>query len=368
MSDKITVNEKKKKTKNSLDRVMSASNSAFSFVPQTVLQLVENDHYMPPWELVNAINKRVSGGIGPFEIQLLDWINMLKYSTKAMLLDLIISGYISLGWRGKTNASKITETFNRLAKYDLIDLTRFVAVSEKGELLNDNRSIIRINSLGKTGYTLLKEMGRQPRKRDTFTVLADGNTVKRYLSANQWLIYWLSHYAEKDVLDYSTAQIINVIGSEWNGGRIYASVTMKNCVMIAEPLRRYEEFEVEKETQAMYKKFLRFVLMFDNLHQLYTAAREPLTYPMRPIITYVCEDEAHMQEMAELLKSFMKEHTRQEVWFTTDQRIFNYEMAGKRFTRMDFEKEILVEVDLEAKVGVKEMTMEERGGIYKLIQ
>lgn len=348
--------EKDPKAKNKLGRIMVASGSSFRFVPQTILQLEPGKKKASAYALIDAINK---GDIGSFEIEMLDWISKLKYSTKAMILDLILSGYISLGKREKISADKISTIFERLYRYNLIDLTRLVTVTDDGTLIDENRrSVMRINTLGKTGHTLLREIGRHPQKRDTFTVLADGNTVKKCLSANQWLIYWLTHFAKEEIQDYSIVQMVNMISTEWNAARIYATINMKKKAMIAEPIKRCEEFEIEKEDEMMRGKFLRFALLFDNLDKLYSATREPIVYTSRPVITYLCEDDEHVEEVIRNLNPLFEEHPNQEVWFTTDLRMFNYNMKGQRFKRLEGDQ--LVNVDIKTELGVDEISMEER--------
>lgn len=349
--------EKNPKAKNKLGRIMVASGSSFKFVPQTVLQLEPGKKKESTNALIGAINK---GEIGSFELEMLDWISKLKYSTKAMIMDLILSGYISLGKREKISADKISIIFERLYRYNLIDLTRLVAISDEGVALDENRrSVMRVNTLGKTGHILLKEIGRHPQKRDVFTVLADGNTVKKCLSANQWLIYWLTHFTKEQIRDYSIVQLVNMVGVQWSAARIYATVNMEKKTMIAEPVKRCEAFEVKKEDEMMRDKFLRFAIMFENLDKLYSATREPIIYTSRPVITYLCEDDEHVEDVVGNLKPLLKEYPAQEVWFTTDLRMFNYSMKGQRFKRLEGDQ--LVNVNIEEHLGVSEITMEERG-------
>ena len=59
-----------------------------------------------------------------------------------MLLDLVLSGYISLGSREKITATKVTDVMNRLYKFDLIEMSRFVAVDDNGEPLEEGRRFI----------------------------------------------------------------------------------------------------------------------------------------------------------------------------------------------------------------------------------
>lgn len=345
--------------KNQVGRVKNALSGSYMYVPQTVLRPEPIEKRFPTNALVMAIHK---GEIGSFEIEVLDWVSKLKYSTKAMIMDLIISGYISLGKREKISADKMSVIFDRLCKYSLIDLTRMVSVTDEGNAIDEKRrSIMRVNTIGKTGYHLLKEIGRSPQRRDEFTVLADGNTVKKCLSSNQWIIYWLTHFTKEQIVDYSIVQMVHLFGTEWNAARIYATVNMEKKAMIAEPVKRCADFEVEMENEWMRGKYLRFVELFDNLDKLYAGTREPVVYTSRPVITYLCEDDDHINEVILNLRTLMDEHPQQEVWFTTDQRTFNYNMKGKRFLKL--EENQLVAVNLMEELGVEEISMEERGGL-----
>lgn len=346
--------------RNQLERVCNAENTAFAFVPHSVLKLVDVsvERKNLTRQIVNAINSP-NGGIGPFEIEILEWISRFKYVAKAMILDLVLSGNISIGLRNNITATKMTDVMNRLYKYDLIESSHFVAVDDEGNTLTDGGRY-RVHTLGATGYNLLREMGRHPERRNPFGVLADGNTVKKQLSANQWLVYWLTHYSKRDILDYSVNTIINLIGLKWNGAKIYASINLSTISIIAEPVRRCEDFEKESYIVSIQEKLLRVIEIFDNEDQLYTTAREQVVYPIRPIISFVCEDDEHMQEVAQCIRSIMEEYRQQEIWFTTDRCMFNYDCKGERFFEL-IEGQLIV-MDLKEKIGVEEMTMEERGG------
>lgn len=348
--------------RNRMQRVYNAENTAFAFVPHSVLKLVDvsADRKSLTRRIVNAINSP-NGGIGPFEIEILEWVSTLKYVQKTMILDLVLSGCISLGERNRITANKMTDIMNRLYKYDLIESSNFVAVDDDGNPLADSgSSIYRVHTLGATGYNLLREMGRHPERRNPFGVLADGNTVKRHLSANQWLVYWLTHYAKGDILDYSVNTNINLIGSKWNGARIYAGINLGTASIIAEPVRRCEDFEKESAIVEIQEKMLRVIELFDNEDQLYTSTREQIVYPVRPIVSFVCEDDEHMKQVAEYVKSIVEQYRQQEVWFTTDMRMFNYDCKGERFFELKNGK--MTVINLEEKIGLEEMSMEERGG------
>ena len=363
-AEKVTKSKKKKQfldARNQMGRVRNAEHSAFSFVPHSILKLVPAnfDRKYLVQRLITALNSP-QGGIGTFEIEILDWISRLKYVSKTTLLDLVLSGNISLGNREKITADKVTDVMNRLYKFDLIEMSRFVAVDDNGEVLEEGKqAVYRIHTLGATGYNLLREMGRHPERRNSFGVLADGNTVKKHLSATQWLVYWLTHYSNDEILDYSINTIINQMGQKWNGAKIYASVTFDSAVIVAEPVRRCENFEVEVSQDEMKEKLLRLIDIFDHEDQLYNERRDQIVFSTRPIISFVCEDDEHMKEVAACLAGTISDYPRQEIWFTSDLRMFNYDCIGERFHNVCGGE--LQRIALEEAIGLTEKTMEELG-------
>lgn len=365
--EKAEPSEKKKQfiaLRNQMQRVRNAENTAFAFMPHSILKLIDVsvERRGLTRQIVYAINSP-QGGIGLFEIEILDWVSRFKYVAKTMILDLVLSGCISLGGRERITATKMTDVMNRLYKYDLIESSNFVSVDDIGNPLTEGGGAkYRVHSLGATGYNLLREMGRHPERRNPFGVLTDGNTVKKQLSANQWLVFWLTHYEKSYVLDFSINTIINLIGLKWNGARIYASINLETESIIAEPVRRCEDFEKESYIIGIQEKLMRLIDMLDNRNQLYTPLREQIIYPTRPIISFICEDDEHMREVAEYVSGIITECGRQRVWFTTDIRMFNYDCKGKRFFELidgNFEA-----INLKEKIGLEEMTMEERGGVF----
>lgn len=311
------------------------------------------------FELVNALSRGSLGGIGPFEIHILDWISRLRYVSSTMLLDMFRGGYISFGWRETVTQSKLAKIISRMNQYDLIEISNFVTVDDNGLPQEDGKmtSVMRILTLGRTGNTMLHELGRSDARYNAFDTFQDGNTVKRYLAANQWLIYWLTAYPKAVEDNYETAEVIYQKGSDFAGARFYATVTCNNYTMVAEPLRRVEEFEKEEANGWIRSKFQRFLSMFSNLDELYLG-QEEISFGQRPALVYICEDDEHMHELLAVLAEDMKANPEQTVWFTTDLRIFNYNMAGKRFlTPVNGQLEV---VDLQAVMGVQE-SLEECG-------
>lgn len=83
---------------------------------------------------------------------------------------------------------------------------------------------------------------------NAFDIFQDGNTVKRILATNQWLIYWLRTYKDEVGENFETSCVIQLKGI-YTGARFYATVTINDCPMVAEPVRRTEDFEAESIKQ-----------------------------------------------------------------------------------------------------------------------
>lgn len=344
------------KEKDKLGRIKNAENSSFIFYPRTVLRAEDaldneggDSRKNNLFTLVAALNKGSLGGIGPFEINILEWIAKLRYVTSTMLIDLIKAGYVSFGWRSEVTQAKLSKIINRMSNYGLITLTRFVTVKDDGSIDGSNRSAMRILTLGKNGSVLLHELGKSAQKYNAFDIFQDGNTVKRYLTTNQWLIYWLKTYKEEIGEDYETSCVINRKGEEYIGARIYATVTVNDCTMAAEPIRRVEEFEIESNKQWLREKMQRMASLFANLDQLYHG-KDEISFPQQPILVLLCEDDDHILEVAETIRPILPELGKQEIWFSSDLRIFNYNKRGERFLRVIDGS--LQPVDLKQTIGI----------------
>ncbi len=217
-----------------------------------------------------------------------------------------------------------------MAEYGLISLTRFVTLNEDGSTDGSSCSVMRIITLGKNGSTLLRELGKKGGRYNAFDIFQDGNTVKRILATNQWLIYWLRTYKDEVGENFETSCVIQLKGTEYTGARFYATVTINDCPMVAEPVRRTEDFEAESIKQWLREKIERFALMFDNLDQLYHE-KDEISFPQRPIIVLICEDDDHIREIWESIQPVLPKINGQEIWFSSDLRIFNYNKRGERF-------------------------------------
>ena len=348
-----------KKEKNEFGRIKNAENSSLIFYPRTVLRAfsqsedenVESKKNLS--ELIKAMSKEV---IGPFEINILKWISKLRYVTSIMILDLIKAGYISFGRRSSITQNKLAKIINRMAEYELISLTRFMKVNDDGSLSGDAHSAMRILTLGRHGSVLLRELKNVCRF-NVFDIFQDGNTVKRYLISNQWLIYWLTTYKEEIGENYTATCVINMRGTEYIGARIYATVTLNGHTMIAEPVRRMEEFEIKSYKKFLREKIQRICLIFDNMDKLYYGntdrlyhKTEGINFPERPVIVLVCEDDEHIRQTWEDIRDILPDDNRQIIWFSSDLRIFNYDKKGERF--LYFEDDTMKIVDIKQVLGV----------------
>lgn len=347
--------EKVVREKNEYGRIKNAENSSLKYYPHTVLRLSDKDSDSQPkkkmFDLVTALSKGSQGGIGPFEINILNWVDRLKYVSSTMLLDLIRGGYVATGWREDITQSKLAKILSRMSQFDLVTLTRFVTIDDNGIPVSEAHSIMRILTLGKTGSVLLHELGQNTTRYNAFNIFQDGNTVKRYLAANQWLIYWLTTFPTAISENYETSTVIYQKGSDFSGARIFAAVTCNDCTLVAEPLRRVEAFEGESNKNWLRQKYLRFLNLFSHLDELY-AGQEEISFATRPVLVYLCEDDTHIEEVWDVLSDMIVTHSEQEVWFTTDLRIFNYNKKGERFLRLDLEGKHIV--DISERMGVSE--------------
>lgn len=313
-------------TKVTESRRAKVKESPFRYVPRTVLRLesvVKPDKVVQRRrmdDLVRALNQGERGGIGPFEIDVLDWVNKLRYVTTEMIMDLYEGGYLLSGWRS-VKKDKLPDIFNRLEKYQLVNLSRFTSVDENGCVNSSEYSSGRIVSLDRQGSNVLNELGIRA-SFNPFDIYQNGNTVKGYLATNQWLVYWLKNHPEEVKNNYATARVLFLLTTERNGARIYATVTCSGKTMLAEPLRRCDEFMKDQNQKEVFNKLERLVNILDNPNDIY-CEMEAVHFEGRPIITYVCEDEAHIGEAWEMLREETKKYPQQEIWLTSDLRIYN---------------------------------------------
>lgn len=81
----------------------------------------------------------------------------------------------------------------------------------------------------------------------------------------------------------------------------------------------------------MCEKFKRFMMLFSaDASSLYCSYDE-VVFPKRKILCYICEDEDHIAEVHEALLPYLREYPDQEIWYTTDLKMYNYNEEDKRF-------------------------------------
>ena len=332
-----TSEQKKKNERTYYGRIKNAEHSDFVYYPHTMLRpdtnVEETNERKTLGLLATALSKGTRSGIGPFEINALWWVSKLRYVTSTMLLDLAAHGYISLGWRDSISSSKLADITRRMCTYNMIIRSRFCCLDENGDETDSSKSVSRIMTLAPNGSILLKELGKDVNKYNPFTVLQDGNTVKRYLAANQWLIYWLKAYKERVGENYESAVLLQRKGEEFSMARIYAYVTVDDVTMVAEPVRRVDEFEAKENERWLLDKLDRMMKVFNNIDQIYSFNIK-MNFPSRPIIVLLCEDDEHIKLTIETLSGLMEENPEQKFWFSTDLRVFNMDYIGNRFLEL----------------------------------
>ena len=305
------------------------------------------DEYTPrrnnPYDVLQGL---LSGRIGQFEIGVLEWVSSLRYLNRMMIVNLQKGGFI----KGNFSPEDITVRIGRMSEYELIEVSQFVTIDDEERIIPGTGSTTQIYTLGRQGRNLLKELGKEYQY-DPFTTYQDGNTVKRYLAANQWLIYWLCSFYESIGNRYDTAYVVSQKGASFMAARLYASVTCGDTTLVCEPVRRVEDFEVESNSSWLRDKCVRLIQVFDHMDELYNR-QEEISFPSRPVIVYTCEDLNHIREVFKDISDIAKANPQQEFWFTSDRRIFDPAMKDKRF--LTFVGDQIAIVDLEKQVGAKE--------------
>lgn len=318
--------------KNQYGRMYNAANTAFKFYPNTVLRLFNPESYVGRKNNVQLIMALQNNHIAAFEIDTLSFIDRFRYLTKSMIIDLFEGGYISHGSRN-VHADKLTNILNRLEKYRLIDISIFYSSEDETSDKYISRGSFQIYSLGNNGNRLLSELGREHHY-NPFDVYQNGDIVKNYLVANQWLIYWLNAYPDEVKDNYGPASVIRCVDYNNTSARVYGWVVCNGVTMIGEPVRRTYDFEKSSHDEFILEKLGRLIKICQFEGNLYTdKSYHPTDFAFmgKPIICYVCEDDEHMQEIMELVQPVLSQTPQQEVWFTTDLRVHNYEYENQRF-------------------------------------
>lgn len=299
-----------------------------------LLKVENGKWYIDTWSERKTSRLKHLGDIPPSRLELLSWLNDLKYIHKEALLDMVEAGIINWG-----NDVKFDSALDSMYKYGLIDELKFVSIKKDcAQFSNGNRIHLEdkppnttIYTLGEAGAKLLRDTGREGQY-NPFDRFQDGNVVKAKLAANQWLIYWLYAYRDKFSRQYYTSKKIYVRGIEQSGVRIHAAVKRDNTFIVGEPVRRTAK-DLKKQFQdELLDKFDRFMIVFDNAKQDdIFSSYDKFFLPEKKIICYICEDLNHVDEVYYMLQSKREKYPNQEIWFTTDLKTHNYNEEGHRF-------------------------------------
>lgn len=260
--------------------------------------------------------------VSALELDVLSWINTLRYLTNSMLIDLVESGLISIDPEHLPKRKRLTKTLLNMRDSGLVKLSHFITANK------DEKSVTHIFTLDKFGKTLLSELDRDFRY-NPFELFQDGNIVKATLAANQWLVYWLSCYPEVFANSYEPSRILYLRNQERTGARLHATVTCGKTVLVGVPVRRAATDEAMADT--LRDKMQRLLALFSAKPGEVFSRYSEIKFPSRPIICLICEDDEHALAVHRLLTGLLNKSPDQEVWYTTDLKMFNYNEEGKRF-------------------------------------
>lgn len=327
----------------------AVSDSFIMFRPN---QILREEHILGNREKVVKPISRMQQ-ISIFEIDMLSWVNELRYTTSDMLTDLVEAGLISSEGQN-FQKTKLSKKMSNLSQYCIVDISQFATIDNNGRLIEkqNTRSIARIYTLGPRGANMLAELGRGYHY-NPFERFQDGNIVKAILAVNQWLVYWLAAYPNEFIDHYQSSRIVYIRDSQINGARFHASIERDDCIVIGEPIRRTDQVEKRKR---LIDKFKRFMDIFTaDSSTLYCSYNEVIL-PVHKILCYICEDEEHIDEVHEIITPYLSEFPNQEIWYTTDLKMHNYNEEGKRFIiYKDNKKKEYVEIERRLSLGKERM-------------
>lgn len=318
-------------------RIANAASCDFRYIPNSVLV---DDDPIPAEEkkglraLAAVMSKGESGGIGPYEIGVLKWVSKLRYATTIMIQELTYYGYIDTAWREKIKRAQYADLIKRMLTYDMLSRSHFGTLNSDGNINFEGFSVSKVLTMGPNGGMLIKELNIGGNRFNSFDTIRDAYTIKCCLAVNQWLIYWLGAYKDRIGDDFDNAFIIRRVGASTTAARLYAVVQPDDKVLVGEAVRRCAENAREVSFDALRNKLSRMIEIFDHPDEMYKETKK-ITYPSRPIINLICEDDEHIREVYEEIKDIMNENPQQKIWFTHDLRVFNLDNMGKRFISMD---------------------------------
>ena len=271
--------------------------------------------------------------VSPMQMSALTWINNLRYATNNMIIDLVESGWIPKDTQFSFTRSKLNQRLAEMSSYDLIDISKFVTMHEAHPDDSASEALANIYTLGVKGKTLLSELGRDFMY-NAFALFQEGNVIKAILAANQWLVYWLSCYPQefRSSQYYEFSRVIYLRDVDRSGARLHATVSFGDVVLIGEPVRR--EKNEDELASWITNKMSRLIMLFsaepDKLYSR-TFKTSTICFSSRPIICLICEDEDHARAVHKYLCPLLDSNPEQEVWYTTDLKMFNYNQEGQRF-------------------------------------
>lgn len=342
-----------------LGRAQNAQNRPFRFVPHSVIRPIikEEQQQQKKSSLREIVDLMSKGTIAAFEIGLVYWIGRLRFSNKAMLTDLVHAGFIDRTRLIKTEnpANKMDTKLDLLVKHDLVRRVQIQTFEIAEEVGKNTGTIIYI--LNQNGKSTLKEIGLTDVKHSDFDIVQDGNTAKKILAANQWLIFMLTHFKEAIGENFEISHFFQMRADERLGARFFGTVIVNGETLVGEAVRRVEDFEQHTNKNTLREKLERWIKIFDNFKNLYirraNSGVDKFIIERRPVLIYICEDDEHIDEIRKTFADILAEHPNQEIWFTTDLRIFNKDMVGQRFLKEDLNRQCVV-LDLQKRLGVQE--------------
>ena len=350
---KIYITERDK-----LGRAQNAQNRPFRFVPHSVIRpIIKEEQQQKKSSLREIVDLMSKGTIGAFEIGLVYWVGRLRFSNKAMLTDLVHAGFIDRTRLIKTEnpANKMDTKLDLLVKHDLVRRVQIQTFEIAEEVGKNTGTIIYI--LNQNGKSTLKEIGLTDVKHSDFDIVQDGNTAKKILAANQWLVFMLTHFKETISENFETSNTFQVRADERFGAKFFGTVIVNGETLVGEAVRRVEDFEQHTNKNTLREKLERWIKIFDNFKNLYirraNSGVDKFIIERRPVLIYICEDDEHIDEIRKIFADILAEHPNQEIWFTTDLRIFNKDMVGQRFLKEDLNRQCVV-FDLQKRLGVQE--------------
>ena len=363
LSDSIPAPDKHEQKKiysterDKLGRAQNAQNRPFRFVPHSVIRPIIKEEQQKKSSLREIVDLMSKGAIGAFEIGLVYWVGRLRFSNKAMLTDLVHAGFIDRTRliNSENPASKIDMRLDLLVKHGLIRRVQIQTFESAEEVGKNTGTIIYI--LNQNGKSTLKEIGLTDVKHSDFDIVQDGNTAKKILAANQWLVFMLTHFKETIGENFEISHFFQMRTDERLGARFFGTVIVNGETLVGEAVRRVEDFEKHTNKNALREKLERWIKIFDNFKNLYirraNSGVDKFIIERRPILVYICEDDEHIDEIREIFADILAEHSNQEIWFTTDLRIFNKDMVEQRFLKEDTNRQCVV-FDLQKHLGVPE--------------